>query len=304
MPGSTTTSNVPQQILGLLRDGDLWSLLLASALLLFVGLRLTAKRRRLERLAMATGVGAFLAVIVAEFAETGFPTADSLPGLLLQALLACGFTTAVGTVVLPVLAILWEGTLAIPLRATTRTMQQARNRRQLREQERQQAIKRQRQHEQQAIENVRKQDQELRRAQQQRQLEQQQASAEQRRQRARFRVQVAFDQHRDQLLGAFSEDVLQRYFDQYMNSSEPPETVEQRGTELEQMFDAWLKRAGVAAPQQFESIADIVNSFHRQQQELQAAFASIDVPHSEAIINTLCTRLRKMQDDAIQEFLK
>ncbi len=296
--------DVVLQFCELVRHGNLGSLLMTTALLLIVGRRLTVRRIRVEQAAMAIGVMTFLAVIAAEIRESGLPGSDYLPLVVLQGIVGGIFTLSVALALLASAVTGWQWALAGPLRACLgrwydlrrgirRRLDQAREERHRRQYKDEQAVIVQRQNE------LAAQEDEQRRIKEEHELE-----AEQKRQRARFLVQMAFDRDRDRLLNVFPETLLQGYFEQYMNSSIAPDLVEQRGTELQTMFDEWLQRSGSASPEQFQSISEIVASFDERRREIQDAFADSSDPFAQDIVHTLSTRLLQMQERALQEFLK
>ncbi|NQV28731.1 MAG: hypothetical protein HQ518_30630 [Rhodopirellula sp.] len=290
--------------LRLLQEGEFWSLLLASLLLLFVGQHLIGARFRLQKAAFAVGLTGFLTVIVAEFVETGFPQADSLPGLLFQALLGGGFSFSVATVVLPLSAILWDCSLGIPFRTLRRLGRKIisvvtsffRGRREREE--------RKLQCERQAVTDARRRDQESEAAKQQQLLREQQAGDDRRRQIARFECQLLFDQHHTELLELFPVAFLEGHFKQYMSDDVSPELVERRSQALQAMFRERLRRSGSTEARQFDSIGELVGWFDQKRDEIRTSFADPTDPDAERIIDTLNTQILQQRDQAIKEFLK
>lgn len=290
--------------LRLLREGEFWSLLMASLLLLFVGQHLIGARFRLQKAAATVGVVGFLAVITAEFFETGFPLADSLPGLLFQALLGGGFAFSVSTVVLPVFAILWDTSLGLLLRWIRLLVQRlistvARHLRMRRDREEQK-----RQSERQAVIDARRRAQEAESATLRATAHERKTGDDRRRQIARFECQLLFDQHHAELLDVFPDGLLDGYFEKYMGDDVPPELVEQRGAALQSMIEGRLRRSGSSEARQFESIGEVARWFEQKREEVIASFTDATDPGAEHIIDTLNTQILQQRDQAIQEFLK
>jgi hypothetical protein len=288
------------RVLRLLREGEFWSLLMASLLLLFVGQHLIGARFRLQKAAAAVGLIGFLVVITAEFVETGFPLADSLPGLLFQALLGGGFAFSIATVVLPVVAILWDSSLGVLFRWIRQLFQQltsavARRLRGRREK---------RQSERQAVIDSHRQAQEAEVATQRATAHEQKTGDDRRRQIARFECQLLFDQHHAELLNVFPDGLLDGYFAKYMSDDVSPGLVEQRGAALQGMIQDRLRRSGSAESRQFESIGEIARWFDHKREEISTSFTDATDPGAAHIIDTLNTQILRQRDQAIQEFLK
>lgn len=296
--------NSAHQLLTTLREGDFWSLLLASLALLFVGQRLIERRPTLHSAAAVGGLLGFLTVVGADIVEAGIPDADGMPGLLWQALLAGGFSFALATFVLPLTVLVWDWSLGIPLRVVRNVFRSGRIRREQRRQTRISREENARRREQAAEEGQRRRRQQVLDADERRLAERAEADANQRRSRVRFECQLAFDQNRTALLDVFPEKLLATYFEQYLADCVPVEQVEQRGRDLQQMFDTHLRRTGVSEAPQFESIEEIVASFAERRRRLAAAFEQNTEEGAADIVATLQTQLSRLQEQAIREFLK
>lgn len=290
--------------LELIRHGEFWELLISTLLMLFVGQHLIGNHVRLQRFAFIGGVIAFFAVIVAEFAETGFPLSDTLPGLLFQALLGGVFSFSLGTLVIPVAAICWNCSMRTLIqsyqgRRESRAIAEATRRRKLRDDE--EMI---RQRHQQAAVNEHRRGQETEAREQQLREQQQQESDDRRRQIARFECQLLFDQHHTELFDLFPDNFLEGHFQRYMGDSVTPELVEQRGKALQSMFRERLRRSGSSEARQFESIGELVRWFDQKREEISASFTDATDPGAAHIIDTLNTQILQQRDQAIREFLK
>ena len=290
--------------LELIRHGEFWELLISTLLMLFVGQHLIGNHLHLQKIAFTGGVTAFFAVIVAEFAETGFPLSGSLRGLLIHALLGGMFSFSLGTLVIPVAGICWGHSGGAVLRAYRQSQERRTRAAAARRQERQLQEETLHQQSRQAVIDERRRQQEAEAAEQQLIEQDQHRNDDRRRQIARFECQLLFDQHHAESLDLFPENFLEGHFQRYMSDDVPPELVEQRGQALQAMLQERLRRSGSTETRQFESIAEIISWFDQKREEIRSSFAGSTDPATNHIVETLITQLLRQQDQAIKEFLK
>lgn len=283
---------VVTQIIDLIEHGNTISLLVAIALFWWIGSWSIQSHSAIRQLGFRCGFAGFLTYQLYAASTYGIHDAQQLAFNAWRGLLGAGLVVGLSWCLIAALYSAYRCTIALPVARLRQSFDAARRRTRQKQDEKLRRLSESRRQQEQASHRAQRKEQQ-RQVQEQQDLE---ADAERSRQKARFEVELLYEQHARQIADKLGRAELAALLEKYLGRDEPAAEVAARAAALRDIITQTVASTEPTLPR-FRTLTEVVQYFQERRAEVQM------LPHDESVKQELLIQINDAEDQALKEIV-